>query len=227
MANGDTEILWGWGTPAGKIRADRRAKLIATAAGLKPGMRVLEIGCGTGLFTEKFAKLGAFLLAVDISPDLLKKAQQRSLSAEQVIFKLTKFEDCAINGPFDAIIGSSILHHLDLIPALNKMHELLKPGGRIAFAEPNFMNPQIFITYNFRHFFPEISPDENAFLRWKLAKACSEESFKSIKITPFDWLHPNTPKKLIPAVKKCGSVLEKLPAFCEFAGSLLISAKKS
>ena len=45
LAGDDTEYLWGWGTPAGKIRAGRRAELIATGAQLGRRKRVLEIGC--------------------------------------------------------------------------------------------------------------------------------------------------------------------------------------
>src|ERR1700676_2425705 len=79
LAVHDTEVVWGWGTPAGRIRARRRADLIIAGAALSPGKRVLEIGCGTGMFTEMFAASGATIIAVDISPELLKKARARGL----------------------------------------------------------------------------------------------------------------------------------------------------
>ena len=53
LASGDTEALWEQGTPASRMRAQRRAQLIADAAQLRPETRVLEIGCGTGMFTER------------------------------------------------------------------------------------------------------------------------------------------------------------------------------
>lgn len=65
LAENDAESLWGWGTPAGKVRAKRRAELIAQGAGLQPGTRALEIGCGTGLFTELFAQKGAQIVALE------------------------------------------------------------------------------------------------------------------------------------------------------------------
>lgn len=74
LASKDTELIWGWGTPAGRVRATRRAKLIGRGAKLGPNVHVLEIGCGTGMFTEMFAQTRARIVAVDISPDLLKKA---------------------------------------------------------------------------------------------------------------------------------------------------------
>ena len=39
LAEGDTEAIWGWGTPAGQVRASRRGELVAQAAGLGPGFR--------------------------------------------------------------------------------------------------------------------------------------------------------------------------------------------
>ncbi len=53
--------------------------MIISGADLKPGLRVLEIGCGTGLFTEMFARTGAHLVAVDISGELLEFAHGRGL----------------------------------------------------------------------------------------------------------------------------------------------------
>ena len=222
LAQDDTERLWGWGTPAGRLRAKRRAQLIATGAGLETGVRALEIGCSTGMFTEMFAETGANLVAVDISPDLLEKARNRNLPPNKVQFLEKSFEDCDVDEPYDDIIGSSILHHLDLELVLTKIYTLLKPGGIMSFAEPNMLNPQVFIMFKFRRWFPEISPDENALVRWKLAKLLKKIGFDRIEITPFDWLHPSVPKPLIPLVRGVGKGLELTPGLRELAGSLYI-----
>jgi len=225
LASQDTEKSWGWGTPAGKIRARRRAELIIAASKLNFGKKVLEIGCGTGLFTEVFAETGADISAVDISPELLQKAKARNLPPTVHILE-KRFEDCDLDGPFDAIIGSSILHHLAVNAALTKIHELLKPGGAISFAEPNFLNPQVFIERKLRKWFPYTSPDEIAFVRWHLKKDLEEAGMIKVEITPFDWLHPFTPEKLISQVKSLGEILEKTPILKEFSGSLLICAER-
>jgi 2-polyprenyl-3-methyl-5-hydroxy-6-metoxy-1,4-benzoquinol methylase len=225
LASQDTEKSWGWGTPAGKIRAQRRAKLIIAASELNSGKKVLEIGCGTGLFTEIFAETGADIIAVDISPELLQKAKSRNLPPTVHILE-KRFEDCDLDGPFDAILGSSILHHLAVKAALAKIYELLKPGGVISFAEPNFVNPQVFLERKFRKWFPYTSPDEIAFVRWHLKKDLEEAGMIKIKITPFDWLHPSTPVKFISPVNSLGQIFEKTPILKEFAGSLLIRAER-
>lgn len=230
LAERETDAVWGWGTPAGQLRARRRAAGIARAAELGPGRRVLEIGCGTGNFTTHFAESGAEILAVDISPDLLERAQARGLSAERVRFACRRFEDCELDGPFDAVIGSSILHHLDLDVALRRIHALLRPGGFLSFAEPNLLNPQVLAERKLRGLLPGVfwyvSPDETAFVRWSLAKRLRATGFVEIRIVPFDWLHPRTPARLIPLVGAVGRTLEALPLLREFAGSLFIHARR-
>jgi 2-polyprenyl-3-methyl-5-hydroxy-6-metoxy-1,4-benzoquinol methylase len=198
--------------------------MIETGARLGSDMRVLEIGCGTGMFTEMFAQSGAQIIAVDISPELLKKAEARNLPKEKVRFKEKRFEDCDVDGPFDAIIGSSILHHLELENALPRIFELLKPAGILSFAEPNMLNPQVFVERQFRTFFPNVSPDETAFVRPMLKRHLRKTGFQDIEISPFDWLHPSIPQSLISSVSMIGRTLEKIPILREFSGSLYIKA---
>jgi 2-polyprenyl-3-methyl-5-hydroxy-6-metoxy-1,4-benzoquinol methylase len=204
------------------MRAERRGRMIADAAAFRPEMSVLELGCGTGMFTEMFAESGVSIIAVDLSPDLLSKARARNLSADQVRFMEKPFEECSVDGPFDAIVGSSVLHHLDANVALRKIFDLLTPRGRFAFAEPNMLNPQVFLERRFRRFFPYVSPDETAFLRWPLKKQLMRVGFVDVRIIPFDWLHPRVPKSLIKLIQVGGTMLENLPIVREFAGSLLI-----
>ena len=224
------ELTWGWGTPAGQRRARRRADLIASAARLRPGLRVLEVGCGTGLFTEKFAAAGAHIVAIDVSPDLLAHARARNLPAERVQWVCGRLEDLRGAERFDAIIGSSVLHHLELHDALRTMHRLLKRGGAISFAEPNMLNPQVWLERHpgpLRARFSYVSPDETAFVRWRLARDLDAHGFEGAAITPFDWLHPSTPSRAIGGVERLGRAMEAVPLAREFAGSLHIVATRS
>jgi 2-polyprenyl-3-methyl-5-hydroxy-6-metoxy-1,4-benzoquinol methylase len=227
LASQHTEEVWGWDTPAGRLRAKRRAELILSGAELTESSRVLEIGCGTGNFTEMFAATGARILGVDISPDLLQKARQRNLPSDRVSFCQKRFEDCDADGPFDAIIGSSVLHHLDIDLAIPRIKSLLKGGGTVSFAEPNMLNPQVFLERKFHHLrmFSYTSPDETAFVRWRLENQLRQAGFEDILIKPFDWLHPSTPKPMIGLVKGIGRMMEAVPIAREFSGSLYIRAR--
>jgi len=228
LAESGAEDIWGWGSPAGRKRAQRRASMIIDAASLKRGKHALEIGCGTGSFTEKFAASGADIVAVEISPDLHDIASKRDYPKKNVRFVLGPFEKCVEEGPFDAVIGSSVLHHLDLGEALSHMFDVLSPGGIICFTEPNMVNPQIMLQKNIPWLKRKMgdSPDETAFVRWKLAYMLRKNGFCDIKIVPFDWLHPLTPSCMVSFVDWFGRLLEKIPLIREIAGSVFICAHK-
>jgi 2-polyprenyl-3-methyl-5-hydroxy-6-metoxy-1,4-benzoquinol methylase len=228
LADNDPELIWRWKNPAGQRRAEKRAKLIAQSASLSPGKYILEIGCGTGVFTQMFAQTGVKIIAVDISSDLLELARAKNIRQDQVQFLESRFEDCVAIGPFDAIIGSSVLHHLDIKPALAIIYRLLKPNGVISFAEPNMLNPQIAVQKNIGWIKKRMgdSPDETAFSRWQMQRLLSASGFTDIQINPFDWLHPSTPAKLIAIIEKVGEIIEKIPFVREFSGSLHICARR-
>lgn len=218
--------LWYWETSAGQIRRQRRVDMLTKD--ITRGMTVLELGCGVGYFTEYLAKSGAHIIANDISPDLLEVARKR-VNAGNVEFKVENaYELPYKEEKFDAIIGSSVLHHLDVDKALKECFRVLKPGGFICFTEPNMLNPQIFMErrFNFIRKIAQVSPDETAFIRWQLARLLQKYRFTEIKIQPFDFLHPLTPKFLIPFVAALGGLLEKIIIIQEFAGSLYIRCKK-
>lgn len=228
VESGDPETAWSWTTAAGQVRAQRRAELISESVGLAEGMRVLEIGCGTGLFTELFSKSDACILAVDISPDLLRIAKQRGLNPELVEFREMRFEDSELQDSFDAIIGSSVLHHLELEIALQNIFRLLKPGGVMAFAEPNMMNPQIWAERNIKlvRGITDTSPDESAIVARRLNRDLRKAGLTEVSIQNFDWLHPLTPRVLIKPVSTLGLVLERIPLLRSFSGSVLIRGER-
>ena len=121
--------IWGWGTPAGKARADRRASYFIQHGNIIAGKKVLEIGCGTGEFTKRIAQTWADITAIDISPDLLEIARETTPNVN-VRFHIQNVENLDFeDGSFDVVIGSSILHHLNLDPALKEIYRVLRSGG--------------------------------------------------------------------------------------------------
>lgn len=216
------EEIWGWGTPAGQVRAKRRQDYLLRQGQAAQAARILEIGCGTGLFTEALRHSGAMVVGLDISWDLLHQAcRNRDVRVFVGDAERLPFPDRT----FDLVVGVSVLHHLNLRAAVPEIRRVLKPGGRIAFTEPNMMNPQILIQKNIpwvKRWLGD-TPDETAFFRWWLARRMRDAGFTDVQVEPFDFLHPWTPRGLISAVAATGAVLESLPVLREFAGSLLIA----
>jgi 2-polyprenyl-3-methyl-5-hydroxy-6-metoxy-1,4-benzoquinol methylase len=226
LASHRAEEIWNWESPAGRIRWQRRVHMLS--GDIRQGMRVLELGCGTGHFTRELATTGAMIDAIDISPELLAAAREYCAVAN-VTFQIQNayaldYEDSV----FDVVVGSSVLHHLPIKPAIREIYRVLRPRGKIRFTEPNMLNPQIAIQKNVPAVKRRLgdSADETAFFRWSLARLLREIGFRCVQITPFDFVHPRVPPKLIPPVEALGSVLEKLPLVSEIAGSLYIRADK-
>jgi ubiquinone/menaquinone biosynthesis C-methylase UbiE len=109
-------------------------------AGLRPGMRVLDVGCGPGDVSFIAARLvgpAGSVLGVDAASDVVEfartRAAERGLST--VRFKQTTIADIDVD-EVDAVIGRLILMHLpDPISTLRRLTGLVRPGGLIAFCE--------------------------------------------------------------------------------------------
>lgn len=200
---------------------------------MTPRSVVLEIGCGTGEFTRLIAPQVGELWATDLSPDLLKRAEasmQASPQQTQVRFQVEDAMNLSFSADlFDAVFACSVLHHLDLEPALRQVYRVLKPGARCVFSEPNMMNPQIALQKNIPAIKRRLgdSPDETAFFAWKMRRLLQQLGFAPVSVEPFDFLHPLTPPRWIPHVDRLGQWMEQVPGLRSIAGSLMICATKA
>jgi len=216
--------IWNWEGPAGKLRWARRVMMLSNH--FRVGMQVLELGCGTGYFTRELARSGADIVAIDVSPELLAIARA-DCSAPNVRYEIQNA--CVMSyrdAVFDSVVGSSVLHHLEIKRALHEIYRVLKSGGTIYFTEPNMLNPQIAIQKNVSWVKRKLgdSPDETAFFRWPLRRLLKEAGFRDVRIDPFDFLHPKTPSPMVNGLNAIARFLENVPVVSEFAGSLYIRA---
>ena len=221
------EEIWNWSSPAGRRRWARRCRLFKEFIG-NTHSRVLEISCGTGLFTEELARTDNTILAIDISEALIMKAKERVSSANVAFIVGNACETEFASGSLDFIVGSSSLHHLEVKSALKEFIRILKPGGGMMFTEPNMMNPQVALTKNVPFIKRRAgdSPDETAFSRWDIAEKLRRFGFVDVSVEPFDFLHPQTPARLLNLAERLTRRVEKTPLVREIAGSLIIRCRK-
>jgi ubiquinone/menaquinone biosynthesis C-methylase UbiE len=96
--------------------------------------RVIELGCGTGFFTEVLATKAETLVATDVAPGMLELAKRR-VRAEHVTFRV---EDCQHTSfpasAFDTAFISLVLHFTEPERTLTEMHRILRPGGTLLIA---------------------------------------------------------------------------------------------
>jgi SAM-dependent methyltransferase len=89
-----------------------------------PPVRVLEVGCGEGKLARALADAGWDVLAIDPA------------APEGPIFRRLKLEEVDEPGGFDAVVAVRSLHHVTNLEAgLDRIHELLRPGGVLVLDE--------------------------------------------------------------------------------------------
>lgn len=92
--------------------------------------QALEIGCGTGGFARLLAVRAERVLAIDLSPQMIRLARERSATYANIEFvegdvMSQQFSD----EQFDCVATLTTLHHLPIKAALTKVKNILKPGG--------------------------------------------------------------------------------------------------
>ena len=195
-----------------------------------PGESILELGAGSGLWTEHLVDVLRGenpITAAVLNTDLAEQAFGKRLP-NVTVARIRDLGSDLPAGSFDYIVGTAILCHNLHEQNLRVLHKLLKPGGQILFFEANHWNPQVFT----KNVIPAVgrwtgqSNCQSPMRKYKLMKAASHQGFTQIEITPFDIVHPRVPRALIRAFQSLSYVVEHAPVIKEFCGTLYIWARK-
>jgi len=124
----------------GALPADEREALGALAW---KGKRVLDVGCGTGLFAYEAAKRGAYVVGVDYSPEGIAVAQKTHRYKNLEYRCEDIFKSGALREKYDVVVSLGTLEHMDNpFLALKRFKGMLKPGGSVVLTCPNWVNPR-------------------------------------------------------------------------------------
>jgi SAM-dependent methyltransferase len=92
----------------------------------------LEIGCGTGQFARLLAQRSDRVLALDLSPEMIRIANERSAGYPNIDFQVADVLTWDFpREQFDCIASIATLHHMPLEPMLIKMKQALKLNGML------------------------------------------------------------------------------------------------
>jgi ubiquinone/menaquinone biosynthesis C-methylase UbiE len=113
-------------------------------AGIGPGMRVLDVGSGTGAVAFHAADLvgrSGEVIGTDLAPEAVATANKNAVefAFPHVYFRQGNPVEMSFDQPFDAIVGRYVLlFQADQSDMLRRLAKLLKPGGIIVFHEPDW-----------------------------------------------------------------------------------------
>jgi len=212
------------------IKLRWRALTVRHCFHVLPGESILELGAGSGLWTEHLTAVLRGenpITGAVFNEDFAQRATQKKLP--NVTFaRVTDISTDLPQESFDYVVGTAILSHTRYQENLKALHNLLKPGGQLLFFEANYWNPQVFLKNFIRPFGRWMGQAgcQVAMRKFKLLQMASQQGFTQIDVVPYDIVHPRTPGWLIRTVQSLAFVFEHAPLIRELCGTLYIWTRK-
>nr|WP_276522262.1 methyltransferase domain-containing protein [Kallotenue papyrolyticum] len=108
---------------------------------LEPGMRVLDVGCGTGAITRGIAEAvgpTGRVVGADVDARLIRQARDRHGDLPWLSFETEDVYDLPFENEFDVVVAARVLQWLaDPLTALGRMIRAAKPGGKVLVLDYN------------------------------------------------------------------------------------------
>lgn len=144
---------------------------------------LLELGCGLGGLAFEWAKSGAMVTGIDISDEGIRKAKNKAENNRlNVTFYQMNAEDMLFEpSSFDVVVGTGVIHHLNLENAYKELARVLRRDGHAIFVEPLGHN---FIINLYRKLTPSLrTTDEHPLLMKDIRDAYNH--FVSVEVEHF------------------------------------------
>ena len=126
--------------PLHRLNPYRLAHVERLVGGLA-GRRVIDVGCGGGIFSESMAEKGASVTGIDLGEKAIKVAMLHRLeSGAEVDYRLVSAEEAALaeGGAYDVVTCMEMLEHVpDPASTVRACARLVKPGGWVVFSTIN------------------------------------------------------------------------------------------
>ena len=107
---------------------------VAVRVGLKPGDRVLDLGCGPAMLGLGFSRLGMNVVGIDPEPEMLDTARDAAAEAQLPIELIqgSSYDLGPALGSFSLVVMGRSFHWMDRLPTLAALDKLLLPGAAVA-----------------------------------------------------------------------------------------------
>ena len=205
----------------------RKAACVASCIGSerRTCLDILEVGCGTGLFTELLARYfpNGRITATDAFEPMIEIARARLCRVLNVVLAQYDAESSGCFAKvFDVVCGMDIIHHLNRpVQAMRYWRQIVKPGGRLVFFESNAWNPVLRLRLMNR-------PEEARFkystganlIRWLREAGWTDATVEYIPL-----YLPNGPRRLWPVLDRIETVAHSLLVARHLSGGMILSAQ--
>jgi SAM-dependent methyltransferase len=194
--------------------------MVKAIVAARPGLSVLDVGCGTGIAARQFQAAGCRVLGVDPDARMAGLARRFGVEAE-----VAKFEAWDSGGrAFDAVIAGQAWHWVDPVAGAAKAAQVLRPDGRLAVFWNSFRPPadvnEAFSAVN-RRVLPDSpltrgampGPDAYSALCAKAADGMRQAgAFSDSQEWRFDWDRPYTRDEWLDVIPTFGGFSQFPPA---------------
>lgn len=195
---------------------------------------IVDIGCGSGAFTEKVFNLckGNSVVGMDMSQVMIEKAKDRNAEIDYIVGDMEKMpyhdESC------DIVILSGVLHHLNgLDAAIKEMYRILRRGGRCFAFDPNGRNPVMWLFRNRKSpfFYPSgITANERLLINDEIKDAFRANGFKvktvAVSGISYKYVHSGIIKSLLPAYNIIDKIFARTNLAARYGSFLVTFAEK-
>ena len=178
---------------------------VEVALPLARDARVLEAGCGTGLILERLAPVAEEAWGVDLSPGMLRKAQNRGLNV--VVGSVTELPFA--DESFDMVCSFKVLAHVpDIERALAEIARVTRPGGHMVL---EFYNP-----WSLRYLAKKVAgpmpisdgrTEADVFTRWDSPLEISKRLPAGVELVDYRGIRVFTPAAFVHKLPVIGGLL--------------------
>jgi len=198
----------------------------------RPGMAVVDLGCGTGAFTRRLSALGLAVTGVDIS----SRSIERATSQGGGRFVVGNICHCSLStASFDGAIMSGVLHHVpssaERVQSLREAFRLLKPGGLFFSYDPNRHSPSMWLYRDPRSpFYSSAGKTANEVLlsRRDLTEEFKEAGFAEIAVQglsgiAYSYVEGRFARRMLPFYNRIYEPLIRASGFEHILGTFLVA----